>query len=65
VRATRLVAAAASLLLAGGLAGCALTPAEREEIGRAWTERDGERARECRGARGGFVAGGCVFGGGP
>ena len=63
--ARRAGAIALTALLAGGLAACATTPAERESIRRAWDERDAERARECRQARGGFIAGACVFGGGP
>jgi hypothetical protein len=49
----------------GGAAviGCAVSPAEREATIRAWSERDAERGRECAQRGGGFVAGGCVFGG--
>jgi hypothetical protein len=54
-----------SVLLGGGLLGCALSPAEQEATRRAWAERDAERARECQQKRGAFIAGGCVFGGGP
>lgn len=52
------------ILAAGTAFGCAITPAEREAAVRAWAERDAERARECAQARGRWVAGGCVFGGG-
>jgi hypothetical protein len=55
---------ALTVLLAFGPAACATAPAEREAIRRAWDERDAERAREWRQARGGFIAGACVFGGG-
>ena len=51
------------MLLAGTLQGCSLTPAEQDTIRRAWEDRDAERARECRRAGGGFIAGGCVRGG--
>lgn len=61
----RLVGAIVLAALAGGgLGGCSVTPAEQEAIRRAWEEREAERARECRQARGGFIAGACVFGGG-
>jgi hypothetical protein len=64
VRRLRAAGAVALIVLAGGLGGCAVAPAEQEAIRRAWEERDAERARECRQARGGFIAGACVFGGG-
>lgn len=51
------------ILLAVTLQGCSISPAEQDAILRAWEERDAERARECRRAGGGFVAGGCVRGG--
>ena len=50
-------------LLAGSLQGCSISPAEQDAIRRAWEDRDAERARECRRAGGGFIAGGCVRGG--
>jgi hypothetical protein len=48
------------LLLIGGLAGCATTPAEQEAIRKAWAARDAERAAECWRNGVGFAAGGCV-----
>ena len=53
------------LLVAGILQGCSISPAQQEEIRKAWEERDAERARECYRAGRGFVAGGCTGGGGP
>jgi len=38
----------AGLLVAGILQGCSISPAQREEIRKAWEERDAERARECQ-----------------
>jgi hypothetical protein len=61
----RWAALALAVLLVGGPAGCVGGPADRDAARRAWAERDAERQRECRQARGGWVAGGCVFGGGP
>jgi len=52
-------------MMAGTLLGCAISPAERDATVRAWAERDAERARECAQARGAWVAGGCIRGGGP
>jgi hypothetical protein len=51
------------LLVAGALHGCARSPAQQEAIRRAWEERDAERARECRQAGRGFIAGACSSGG--
>ncbi len=48
------------LLVAGILLGCSISPAQQEEIRKAWEERDAERARECQ--RAGRSCGG---GGGP
>ena len=48
----------------GAFPGCATSPADQDAIRRAWEERDDERARECRQAGRGFVAGACA-GGGP
>jgi len=53
------------LLLGGTLPGCAMSAVEQEATRRAWAERDAERARECPQARGRWIAGGCVLGGGP
>lgn len=53
----------AGMLLAGTLLGCSLSPAEQDDIRRAWENRDAERARECRRDGAGFVAGGCARGG--
>jgi len=50
-------------LLAGGVIGCAITPAEQEGIRRAWEQRDAERAAECRRAGLYWAAGGCIGGG--
>jgi hypothetical protein len=52
------------ILLVGALQGCSVSPAQQDAIRQAWEERDAERARECRGAGRGFVAGACT-GGGP
>jgi hypothetical protein len=56
-----------ALIAAGFLAsmssGCSVSPAERAEIQRAWTERDAEMAAECRRNGVGFAAGGCIAGG--
>ena len=52
-------------MLAAGAVGCAMSPAEREATTRAWVDRDAERARECAQKRGRWIAGACVFGGGP
>lgn len=52
------------LLLGGTLLGCAMSPAAREAAVEAWAERDAARARECQQARGRWIAGGCVLGGG-
>jgi hypothetical protein len=54
-----------TLLVGLGLPGCQVSPAQQEAISQGWAERDAERARECRQRRGAFVAGACVFGGGP
>ena len=51
-----------AVLLAGVVAGCAISPAEQEATRRAWAERDGERLRECMQRGGRWVAGGCVWG---
>lgn len=53
----------AGLVLVGTVQGCALSAADQDAIRRAWDARDAERAQECRRARGGFIAGGCVRGG--
>lgn len=53
------------IFLGGALAGCSVSPAQQEAIRQAWEERDAERAKECRRAGRGFVAGGCTGGGGP
>jgi hypothetical protein len=47
--------------LAGLLVGCAQTPAERGAARKAWEARDLERARECLGNGGQWVAGTCVY----
>ncbi|HEV8438420.1 MAG TPA: hypothetical protein VGT40_10030 [Methylomirabilota bacterium] len=53
------------VVLAGVLWGCAISPEQREETIRVWAERDAERARECVQRGGGWVAAGCIRGGGP
>jgi hypothetical protein len=53
------------MLLVGALSGCSVSPAQQDAIRQAWEERDAERAKECRRAGRGFVAGGCTGGGGP
>jgi hypothetical protein len=52
------------LLVGGAVAGCAMTPEEREATTRAWAERDQERARECATRGGRWVSGACLFGAG-
>ena len=59
----RLVAILVAVVLTGALPGCATSPAEQDAIRRSWQERDAERARECRQAGRGFVAGACASGG--
>jgi hypothetical protein len=58
-------AAVGLVVLLAASAGCATGLGDGEAARRAWAERDAERQRECRQARGGWIAGGCVFGGGP
>ena len=52
------------MLLGATLSGCAISPAQQEATRRAWADRDAVRARECERARGMWVAGGCIYGGG-
>src|SRR5262249_22796204 len=55
----------AGLLVSVVTCGCSVSPEQREATTRAWAERDAERASECRAKRGGWIAGSCVYGGGP
>jgi hypothetical protein len=58
-----LAAILVAVAVAGALPGCATSPADQDAIRRAWQERDDERARECRQAGRGYVAGACASGG--
>jgi hypothetical protein len=60
---SRILGILVGLLLCGIVQGCSISPAQQEEIRKAWEERDAERAaeraRECQ------LAGHCGGGGGP
>jgi hypothetical protein len=53
------------ILAVGTVAGWAVSPEQREATVKTWAERDAERARECAQARGSWIAGGRIRGGGP
>ena len=52
-----------AIVVLSAFGGCSVSPAERQEIQKAWAERDAERAKECRRNGVGFAAGGCIAGG--
>lgn len=52
-----------AMLLSASLCGCAVSPAQQQEIRDTWAARNAERAAECRRKNVGFAAGGCVASG--